>query len=277
MRRYLGALFLTLAVGCGAPSSSPSSSAPQLPLSASVSTVGPSSPHEPGASPSDPAPSHAPGSGTRAPGATRPCERPTLIGQVVTARVSAHRRPSLHAPVVGSFARKNPQGSPQVFDLMGRSVDQDGHVWFRALLPVRPNGTTGFVRATRLSLSETGYRLVVDRARLRLTVWQGCRKVRVFSIGLGKGSTPTPVGRFYLAALMKPPTPGSVYGVYAYGLSAYSDVLTDWEGGGIIGLHGTNDPSSIGRRMSHGCIRMRNRDIVSLVRILPLGTPVTII
>jgi lipoprotein-anchoring transpeptidase ErfK/SrfK len=67
-----------------------------------------------------------------------------------------------------------------------------------------------------------------------------------------------------------------VYGAYAYGLSAYSKVIRDWEGGGIVGLHGTNDPTSIGRRVSHGCIRMRNADIRALVRILPLGTLVTI-
>ena len=67
-----------------------------------------------------------------------------------------------------------------------------------------------------------------------------------------------------------------MYGTYAYGLSAFSDVLTDWAGGGIIGLHGTNDPSSIGDRKSHGCIRMYNSDIEKLVPVLPLGTPIEI-
>jgi lipoprotein-anchoring transpeptidase ErfK/SrfK len=76
---------------------------------------------------------------------------------------------------------------------------------------------------------------------------------------------------------MRPPVRHSVYGAYAYGLSGFSNVLTDWEGGGIIGVHGTNDPSSIGIRSSHGCIRMYNRDIKRLVRILPLGTPIEIL
>ena len=75
---------------------------------------------------------------------------------------------------------------------------------------------------------------------------------------------------------MKPPRPDSVYGTYAYGLSGFSDVIRTWWEGGVIGLHGTNDPSSIGRPESHGCIRMRNADISWLVRILPLGTPVLI-
>jgi lipoprotein-anchoring transpeptidase ErfK/SrfK len=84
------------------------------------------------------------------------------------------------------------------------------------------------------------------------------------------------VGRFYVISLMKPPTHDSVYGVYAFGLSAYSDAITNWRWGGVIGLHGTNDPASIGKRMSHGCIRMLNRDIERLAKILPLGTPITI-
>jgi lipoprotein-anchoring transpeptidase ErfK/SrfK len=141
---------------------------------------------------------------------------------------------------------------------------------------MRPNGTTGFLPASALQLSQTPYRLDVDRARFRLTLWKGCRVVGRYPIGFGKTGTPTPVGRFYVISLMKPPTPDSVYGVYAFGLSAYSDAITNWRWGGVIGLHGTNDPASIGKRMSHGCIRMLNRDIERLAKILPLGTPITI-
>ena len=100
--------------------------------------------------------------------------------------------------------------------------------------------------------------------------------VRTFTIGLGKESTPTPNGTFYIISLLRPPTGSSTYGPYAYGLSAFSDAITDWAGGAVIGIHGTDDPSSIGNRKSHGCIRMRNRDIEYLVPILPLGTPVEI-
>jgi len=83
------------------------------------------------------------------------------------------------------------------------------------------------------------------------------------------------LGVFFLNSLLRPP-PGSIYGEFTYGLSAYSDVIRNWKGGGIVGIHGTNDPSSIGRRVSHGCIRLRNADIARLVRTLPLGTLVTI-
>jgi lipoprotein-anchoring transpeptidase ErfK/SrfK len=93
---------------------------------------------------------------------------------------------------------------------------------------------------------------------------------------LGTKETPTPVGNFYLASLLKPPTPDTVYGAYAYGLSGYSPVIRKWRWGGIIGLHGTNHPAAVGHYVSHGCIRMRNPAIKNLVRILPLGTPITI-
>ena len=204
------------------------------------------------------------------------CEGQTLIGTVVVKSVTARNAPDRSAHEITSFAKTNAQGAYQVFDLLDELTGTDGDIWYRALLPLRPNGSTGFLPARSLQLSQTPYRLEVDRSRLELTLWSGCRIVGRYPIGLGTKETPTPVGTFYLVALVRPPTDGSVYGTYAYGLSAYSDALTNWTGGGIIGLHGTNDPSSIGKRKSHGCIRMRNRDIEHLAKMLPLGTPIEI-
>jgi len=205
------------------------------------------------------------------------CHRaPVLVGTVVVPRVVARHDPSPGARAVATFGLVNPQGAVQVFDLQWLVLGRDGARWYRALLPIRPNGTTGYVPASAVRVAETSYRIVVDARRLRLTLWKGCRRIRTYPIGLGKESTPTPIGHFYLISLLRPPTPDSAYGPFAYGLSAYSDAITDWAGGGVIGLHGTNDPTSIGKRVSHGCIRMRNQDIEHLVPILPLGTPVDI-
>ncbi|HEY3211231.1 MAG TPA: L,D-transpeptidase [Actinomycetota bacterium] len=207
---------------------------------------------------------------------TKACDRPTTIGTVAAHQVVARAKPRASARPIARFPRRNAIGAPQVFDLLGR-VDTRRHgVWFRALLPLRPNGTTGYLPQRTLRLSQTRYHVTISRRSFRLTLWEGCRRLKSFPIGVGTGKTPTPVGRFYLIGLLKPPDSHSIYGSYAYGLSAYSDVIKDWRGGGIIGLHGTNDQSSIGRRSSHGCIRMRNRDIEALVKILPLGTPVEI-
>jgi L,D-transpeptidase catalytic domain len=212
----------------------------------------------------------------RTPVDLRACNQDTLIGAAVTEHVVARTAPEANAAVVARFDRRNVFGSGQVFLLDKEVVDGRGHRWYRALLPLRPNGTHGFVRADDLQLRTTSFRLDLNRSAFRLRLFDGCELLRSFRVGIGTGETPTPVGRFYINTLLKPPDPYTVYGTYAYGLSAYSPVLTYWKDGGFIGLHGTNEPSSIGHRSSHGCIRMLNGDIEKLVKILPLGTPITI-
>jgi hypothetical protein len=212
----------------------------------------------------------------RSPVDLRSCARDTLIGVANANRVVARVAPKPKAALVARFDRRNVFGSVQVFLLDHEVVDAGGRRWYRALLPIRPNGTHGYVPADDLQLRRTSYRLTVNRSTFRLRLFDGCQLVKSYRVGIGTGETPTPVGRFYINTLLKPPDPGTIYGIYAYGLSAYSNVLTYWKDGGFIGVHGTNDPASIGHRSSHGCIRMLNRDIWELVKLLPLGTPITI-
>jgi L,D-transpeptidase-like protein len=208
--------------------------------------------------------------------ASADCARESVIGTVLRSRTVARGIPARSAKAVHAFSKMTALGSPQVFLLQRQVVGQDGATWYQALLPIRPKGTTGFIPGRDLEVRTTPYRLELDRKRFRLRLFDGCRLLKAYRVGIGTGRTPTPVGRFYLTSLIKLPDPGTVYGPYAYGLSGYSEVLDTWKLGGIIGLHGTNDPSSIGRRSSHGCIRLRNRDIRALVKILPLGTPIAI-
>ncbi|HEX2088620.1 MAG TPA: L,D-transpeptidase [Actinomycetota bacterium] len=207
----------------------------------------------------------------------RACERPSLIATVAGEKVAARKEPHASARVIKSFGRKSVLGAPQVFLIQEALTGPAGDAWLKVLLPVRPNGTTGYVPALDVDVSKTMYRLKVIRNKFQVNFYEGCELVDRFKVGIGTGDTPTPVGNFYLQALYKLPNPNTVYGTYAYALSGYSDVITDWKYGGIIGLHGTNDPKgSIGRYVSHGCIRMRNVDIESLVPRLPLGTPIEI-
>jgi hypothetical protein len=206
----------------------------------------------------------------------RKCEKPMTIGTIKDESVVARADPDPDADQVALLSGMNRWGVPQVLDLLNKTRGTDGDLWFKALLPVRPNGTKGYVPAKALSLASTGYRLVLHRDRYELLLYQGCKRIRRFPIGIGTGETPTPVGRFYLNVLLKPPDPNTIYGTYAYGLSAFSDVLVNWRGGGVVGLHGTNQPWSIGKESSHGCIRMYNSDIEKLAKLLPLGTPITI-
>jgi lipoprotein-anchoring transpeptidase ErfK/SrfK len=205
------------------------------------------------------------------------CRRePALIGAVAVDSVTARAAPSLDADVVDTFAMTNAQGARQVFLIEDRVSSANGRPWVLAKLPVRPNGTTGYIPEASLEFATTPYRLEVDRRAQTLTLWDLCDRMRTYPVGIGTKQTPTPVGDFYLTSLLRPPTEDSVYGSYAYGLSGYSRVVRDWTWGGLVGLHGTNDPSSVGTYVSKGCIRMRNQHIEQLVEILPLGTPITI-
>jgi lipoprotein-anchoring transpeptidase ErfK/SrfK len=145
-------------------------------------------------------------------------------------------------------------------------------------LPTRPNGSTGWVPRSQVRVYRDPYRVQIDLRRHRLAVWRDGAAVLRAPVGVGRAVTPTPAGTYYIVSRIRPFDPGSVYGAFAFGLSAHSNVFTrfGFGGDGRIGLHGTNDPSGVGHDVSHGCIRMTNRAILRLSRMLPLGTPVTI-
>jgi len=149
--------------------------------------------------------------------------------------------------------------------------------WLRVLLPVRPNGSAGWIRAVRVVLRTNPYRVDVALRAHRLVVRRAGRVVLRTPIGVGRAVTPTPRGLAFVTELLRQPDPYGLYGPWAFGLSLYSPVLSSFGGGpGQAGIHGTNDPVGIGRDVSHGCIRLPNAAIERLARTLPLGTPVRI-
>ena len=149
--------------------------------------------------------------------------------------------------------------------------------WLHVLLPVRPNGSSGWIRASDVTLATHDYRMLIELGAHRLTVWDGEEVIAEEPIGVGTGSTPTPGGLYYTTELLVPPPGVAAYGPYAYGLSGFSEVLFEFGGGdGQLGIHGTNDPSSIGRDASNGCIRLSNEAITRLAMTLPIGVPVEI-
>lgn len=166
----------------------------------------------------------------------------------------------------------NPQesGTPLTLLVVARH-----DAWLQVSLPQRPNGSTGWVREGDVILHALVYSLEVSTGRNTLTLSENGRPVKTYPVATGTGGTPTPHGAFFLTELIEPTNEG--YGPYAFGVSAFSEVLTSFGGGpGQIGLHGTDDEGSIGQSASHGCIRMANGDITELVGLLPLGTPLTI-
>lgn len=174
------------------------------------------------------------------------------------------------------FADPIPSGGPLVF-----LVDEfDGLDNFRVLLPTRPNGSLGWVRGGDVTLSRHNYALQVRLDDFVLTLFDRERPIFETTVGVARDNAPTPLGRYYTTELLRPPRPDTLYGAYAYGLSGYSEVLTEFAGGdGQLGIHGTNDPSTLGTNVSSGCIRLHNDDISLLVEDigLPVGVPVEVI
>ncbi len=149
--------------------------------------------------------------------------------------------------------------------------------WLRVLLPVRPNGASGWIRARRVVLRTNPYRVDVHLRAHRLVVHRGAAVVLRTPIGVGRAVTPTPRGLAFVTRALRQPDPRGDYGPWALGLSVYSPVLTSFGGGpGEVGIHGTNAPAGIGSDVSHGCIRLPNAAIRRLAHTLPLGTPVRI-
>ncbi len=149
--------------------------------------------------------------------------------------------------------------------------------WLNVYLPIRPDGSTGWVKASDVTTAPNPWKLEADLAEFTLKVFKDGQQVDTIKIGVAKSNTPTPGGIYYLTELIKTPNPNGDYGPYAYGLSGYSNTLTSFNGGpGQLGLHGTNEPQLIGTQVSHGCIRMNNADITRLAGELPLGTPIQI-
>ena len=198
----------------------------------------------------------------------------SYVGEALEPSLAVYTSPRAGRPWL-SLENPNENGAPAVVLLV---QPYDGEEWVEAMLPVRPNGSRGWIRARELRITSHGYRLAVHVTSHRLTVTEFGQPLMQVPVGVGTTDTPTPGGVFYVKELLRPRDPNGPYGSYAYGLSGFSNVLTSFGGGhGVIGIHGTNDPSSVGRDVSHGCIRLHNADVERLVRILPLGTPVEIL
>jgi lipoprotein-anchoring transpeptidase ErfK/SrfK len=188
--------------------------------------------------------------------------------------VAALRTPGGDAPLT-TLSTFTPEGTTNLVVVLG-SARRGGVDWVHVRVPVLPNNTTGWVRRSALG----GYRfvsthLVIDVHLLRATLFRDGRPVFTAPVGIGQPQWPTPRGEFYVRDKLTDYA-NPFYGPVAFGTSARSSVLTEWPDGGFVGIHGTDAPQLIPGRVSHGCIRLRNRDILRLARLMPVGTPLTI-
>ena len=194
----------------------------------------------------------------------------------VVRTVMARAAPGRTAAAVAMVATRTPEGTANILELLGSARREESGLWQRVRLAVLPNGTTGWVPRSALGGSVfLDTRLVVDRGQFRATLFRDGLPTFSAPIGIGQARWATPAGEFYVRDVLtryRSPT----YGPVAFGTSARSPTLTDWPGGGYVGIHGTNQPRLIPGAISHGCIRMRNADILRLAALMPVGTPITI-
>jgi lipoprotein-anchoring transpeptidase ErfK/SrfK len=210
----------------------------------------------------------------------RPGTRPVrsnrvAVAAVVVSHARAYRRPGRRP--FASFGRVNVNGFPttfQVLDVIRRRDCSAG--WYRVQLPIRPNGVTGFIKASTVEVGRVRTRILVDLSANKLTLFRRGRPVLRTTVAIGSRATPTPTGRYYVNQRLLPVDPSGPFGPAALGVSAFSNVLTGWTQGGPIGIHGTNEPWSIGRAVSNGCIRLRNPVLRRLFSQTRAGTPVII-
>jgi L,D-transpeptidase-like protein len=169
---------------------------------------------------------------------------------------------------------KNPMGtlSPMLIEAAKRRA---GEAWYRVLLPLRPNGTSAWVRERDVELRRIDQRIEVDLSERELRYYVHGDLEEHFKVGVGTDATPTGTGMFYVWVKVDYASPYQPYGIAALGLSGFSPVLSEWPGGGRMAIHGTSSPSDLGNAVSHGCVRVLNDDLKSLLDV-PLGTPVEI-
>jgi lipoprotein-anchoring transpeptidase ErfK/SrfK len=225
------------------------------------------------------------GAGSAAPSPQRPAAsalspptpRLAWVGRLLLP-VVARRAPRASARPRTVLQPIAPLGNGPTTLLITRSVVVDGRRWAEVLLPIRPNGARGWVPAAALRIRPTTLRIVIDVSERRLTVFRRNRPIIRAPVAVGKPGTETPRNdHFAIAELIRTRTPGAFLGPIVFPITGYSEKLNEFAGGnGRVAIHGTSLPELIGTAASNGCIRMRNRDVVRMSRIVRPGTPLKI-
>lgn len=195
-----------------------------------------------------------------------------LIARAKGNSIVIYRRPG--SKRIGRLQRRvfNRQPIPLTFLVHGQRKG-----WARVQLPTRPNLALAWVRRRDIRYSTTPYRVIVALKSHRIELLSRGKVMWRSKVAVGRSVSPTPLGRYFITDVIRPPDPSGFYGTYSIGLAAHSKVITNFGGGnGQIGIHGTNQPAAIGTDVSHGCIRVTNADVTRLARLVPLGTPVDI-
>jgi lipoprotein-anchoring transpeptidase ErfK/SrfK len=195
-------------------------------------------------------------------------------GQLVVNAVPARVSPNPHARVIKVMHMFRLDYRTQEILALSTTLGSDGKPWYRISVPMRPNGIKGWIPASSVSISPTVSQIVINRSARTIDIyWKGKHALHAI-VAVGAPGMETPVGHYYVAARFVP-YQDPFLGVFAVETSAYSK-LTEWPGGGVVGIHGTSAPQLLGQAVSHGCVRVSNQTAAAMVKLAPLGTPITI-
>ncbi|MDQ3122527.1 MAG: L,D-transpeptidase [Actinomycetota bacterium] len=196
-------------------------------------------------------------------------------GVILRSKLAAHASPAAASPVVRVFPQFRSDFRPTTLLVLAEAKDAKAVRWLKIALPMRPNGRTGWVKAASVQTRTVRRSIVVDLSSRKLRVLENGRTRFATRVAIGRRGLETPTGsRFYLTATFKPTE--QFLGAFAFETSAYSK-LSEWPGGGVVGLHGTSMPHLLGKAVSHGCVRMSNAAALVLKRLTPAGTPLKIV
>jgi len=207
---------------------------------------------------------------------TAPKPQPAVTATQKVPQLTAYQDAVETSPAVTKLSDKTEYNIPRTYLV----TDQTSHPgWLNVLLPIRPNGSSGWIKASDVTLGTTDYEIRIEVGAHKLTLLKLGQPVLDSGVVVGADKTPTPPGRFYVTdPLDLHSQPNAGYGVFALGISGFSNVLTSFKGGpGQLAVHGTNDPGQVGQNISNGCVRVPNNIIEQIAAQAPLGTPVTIV
>ena len=197
-------------------------------------------------------------------------------GPIAWGKVAVHSAPSRGASVVTTLSQFRPDFHPRTVLALDERRDAAGAAtWYRISVPGRPNGRTGWIPAAAADVKPVDRWLVVYRGSRKFELYIDGRLRRTGPVAVGARGMETPIGLFYVQSTFVP-SEYPILGAFAFETSGYSK-LSDWPGGGVVGVHGTNTPWLIGQAVSHGCVRLRNSDILALRKLVRVGTPVKIV
>jgi lipoprotein-anchoring transpeptidase ErfK/SrfK len=213
-----------------------------------------------------------------APGARAASSQPTTVpaaGYLEVARVVVRAQPDAQARRVATLTQVDVHFHTTVILALDVETNEAGDAaWYKVSVPGRPNGRTGWIPAATVSLEPVFREIVIHRGARTLELKDHGRTIFRTRVAVGRPGMETPLGTFFIIWGFQPPNP--FLGSWAFATSAYSR-LSDWPGGGIVGIHGTSAPQYIGQAVSHGCVRLYNSAILMLKRNVRPGTPIHIV